>query len=57
MLEVAGGSKDEVGDTQRQYTSIGTVGADTREIGVPVTPGEGRSGAVSDPDLDSLRTV
>ena len=35
MLEVAGGSRDEVGDTQRQHTSAGTVDAGTREIGVP----------------------
>ena len=34
MLEVAGRSRDEVGDTQRQYTSTGTVDTGTREIGV-----------------------
>ena len=35
MLEVAGGSRDEVGDTHRGYTSSGTVDTGTREIGVP----------------------
>ena len=35
MLEVAGGSRDKVGDTQRRYTSGGTVDANTRETGVP----------------------
>ena len=35
VLEVAGGSRDEVGNTQRQYTSAGTVDAGTRESGVP----------------------
>ena len=35
MLEVNGGSRDEVGDTQKQYTSAGNVDAGTREIGVP----------------------
>ena len=34
MLEVAEGNRDEVGDTQRQYTSAGTMDAGTREIGV-----------------------
>ena len=34
MLEVAGGNRDEVRDTQRWYTSSGTVDASTREIGV-----------------------
>ena len=35
MLEVTGGgNRDEVGDTQRQYTSTGTVDTSTREIGV-----------------------
>ena len=33
MMEVTGGNRDEVGDKQRQCTS--TVGAGTREIGVP----------------------
>ena len=42
--QVTGGSRDEVGDTQRQYTPAGTVDAGTREIGVPATPGGGRSG-------------
>ena len=35
MLEVSGGSRDEVGDTQRQHTSARTVDAGTKEIGVP----------------------
>ena len=35
MLEFAGGNREEVGDTQRQYKSIGTVGTGTREIEVP----------------------
>ena len=56
MLEVSGGSRDEVGDTQRWYTSAGPVNAGTREIGVPVTPGEGRSWDMLDPDSDSLQT-
>ena len=34
MLEVGGENRDEVGDTQKQYTSTGTVDAGTREIGV-----------------------
>ena len=34
MLEVTGGNRDEVGDTQRRYTSAGTVDTGTREIGV-----------------------
>ena len=35
MLEVAGENRDEVGDSQRWYTSAGTVDTSTREIGVP----------------------
>ena len=35
MLDVTGGSRDEVGDTHRHDTSAGTVDAGTREIGVP----------------------
>ena len=35
MPEVDGGNKDKVGDTQRRYTSAGTVDAGTREIEVP----------------------
>ena len=35
MLEVAGGNRDEVGDTKRHYTSAGTVETGTRENGVP----------------------
>ena len=35
MLEVAGGNREEVGDTQKQYTSAGTVDAGTRETEVP----------------------
>ena len=37
MLEVSVGvgNREEVKDTQRQYTSSGTVDASTREIGVP----------------------
>ena len=35
MLEVAGGNRDQVGDTQRQYTSTGTMDAGTREVEVP----------------------
>ena len=34
MLEVTRGSRNEVGDTQRQYTTAGTVDSGTREIGV-----------------------
>ena len=34
MLEVTGGNRDEVGDTQRRYTSAGTMDTGTREIGV-----------------------
>ena len=34
-MEVTGGSRDEVGDTQRRYTSAGIVNAGTREIEVP----------------------
>ena len=32
MLEVAGENRDEVGDSQRWYTSAGTVDTSTREI-------------------------
>ena len=35
MLEVAGGNRDEMRDTWRQYTSTRTVEASTREIEVP----------------------
>ena len=56
MLEFAGGNRDKVGDTQRRYISTRTVDANTREIGMLAIPEEGRSGAMSDPDLDSLRT-
>ena len=35
MLEVSGRNRDETGDTQRQYTSTGTVDTNTREIEVP----------------------
>ena len=35
MLEVSGGNRDEMGDSQKQYTPAGTVDAGTREIGVP----------------------
>ena len=35
MLEVAGGNRDEVGDTQRWYKTYGTVDTSTREIEVP----------------------
>ena len=35
MLEVAGGNRDEVGNTQQQYTTDGTMDAGTREIEVP----------------------
>ena len=35
MMEVAGGNRDRVRDTQRWYTSTGTVDASTVEIGVP----------------------
>ena len=35
MLKVAGGNKDEVGDTQRRYKSVGTVDTGPRETGVP----------------------
>ena len=34
MLEVSGGNRDKMGDTQRQYTATGTVDASTREIEV-----------------------
>ena len=34
VLEVAGGNRDKVGDTQRRYTSTGTVDTGTREIEV-----------------------
>ena len=34
MLDVTGGSRDEVGDTHRHDTSAGTVDAGTREIEV-----------------------
>ena len=33
--EVTAGNRDVVRDTQRQYTSTGTVDTSTREIGVP----------------------
>ena len=34
ILEVPGGNRDKVGDTQRQYTFAGTVDAGIREVGV-----------------------
>ena len=43
MLEVAGGNRDKVGDTQKQYTSTGTVDAGPEKLRCQVTPGEGRS--------------
>ena len=35
MLEVAGENRDDVGDSQRWYTSAGTVDTSTREIEEP----------------------
>ena len=35
MLQVDGGNRDEVGDTQRRYKSTETVDSGTREIEVP----------------------
>ena len=35
MLEVTVGNRDKVGDTQRWYTSTGTVDTGTRKIEVP----------------------
>ena len=49
-MESTGGSRDEVGDTQMQYISTGTVDSGTREIvECWAMPGEGRSWAMSDP--------
>ena len=57
MLEVNGGINDEVGDTQRQYKSTGTVDTDTRDIGVlGDTWRREKSWAVLDPDPDSLQS-
>ena len=35
MLEVTEGNRVEVGDTQRQYTSTGTLDSSTKDIEVP----------------------
>ena len=56
MLDVAGGNRDKVGETQRWYPSDGTVDTSTRENRSQSTPREGRSWAVLDPDSDSLWT-
>ena len=57
MLEVAEGNRDKMGDTQRQYTSSGTVDTSTRETEVSNDTGEGKSWAMWDPDSDSLLTA
>ena len=55
MLELAGGNRDKVRDTQRCYTFTGTVDASTREIQVPGNIWR-KEWAVSDPDSDSLQS-
>ena len=57
MLEVAGENGDELGDIQKWYISAGTMDASTRAVGVlGDTWGREKSGAMSDPDLDTLQT-
>ena len=56
MLEVVGRNRDEVGDTQRQYTPTGTVDTGTREIEMPGDAWRKGELGVLDPDSDSLWT-
>ena len=60
MLEVAGGNKDKVGDTQRRCSPTETVDTGwviTREIGEPGdTWRREKSWAVRDPDPDSIQS-
>ena len=57
MLEVAGGNRHKVGETQRWCTTARTVDPGTRESGVlGDTSVREKSGAMSDLDPDNLQT-
>ena len=56
MLEVIGGNRDKVGDTQRWYKSAGTVDTGTREIEVPHDTWKREELGSVNPDSDSLLT-
>ena len=54
MLEVAGGNRNEVGDTQRHLLGLWTSGAE--KLGCWVMRGEGRSWAMTEPESANLQT-
>ena len=56
MLEVAGGNRDEVGNTWGGTHPLGLWTPAPEKLRCQATPGEGRIWAVLDPESDSLWT-